>query len=247
MVLRSPGGLDARVPDAPSTRKPTLFLRHDSGGSVRAKIVDAILVGCAITIVCLVVLQKVAPGTSISGASIPKDTVTDWRRFQVLDRRSGAEAASVSLVLFTDYDCPYCQALSRVIDSAMRELPQELALTVRHFPLTVLHPRARRASAFAECARLEGRLSTAEALLYSLASDSGAEDWVGFAQKVGLANPQGVEVCMRSGPIQALIDADSVVARSLGARGTPVLLVNQRRLSGYMSLEVLRQVIREVR
>lgn len=214
---------------------------------MRAKIVDAILVCCAIAIVGLVAVQKFAPGLLINSASIPNDTVADWRTFQARERRTGAEAASVSLVLFTDYDCPYCQALSYVIDSAMRELPQEVALTVRHFPLTVLHPRARRASAFAECARLEGRLSTAEALLYSTASASSTEDWVGFAQKVGLADPPGVDVCMTSRPIQALIDADSAVARSLGARGTPVLLVNQRRLSGYMSLEVLRQVIREVR
>lgn len=44
-----------------------------------------------------------------------------------------------------------------------------------------------------------------------------------------------------------MIDADSAAARSIGARGTPLLLVNERRLSGYVSLDVLREVIREVR
>lgn len=208
---------------------------------------DAILVICAITIVCLVAVQKFAPGLSASSAAIPTDTVVQWRALQDSERRAGAEAASISLVLFTDYDCPYCQALSFVLDSAIRESPQEIALTVRHFPLTVLHPRARRASAFAECARKEGRFPAAEALLYATASAASTEDWVGFAQKVGLANPQAVEACMSSGPIQAMIDADSAAARSIGARGTPLLLVNERRLSGYMSLDVLREVIREVR
>ena len=68
------------------------------------------------------------------------------------DHVQGPATASVTLVEYGDYECPYCRAAVAIVQELQRVLPDRLRFVFRHFPLENRHPHARRAAEAAEAA-----------------------------------------------------------------------------------------------
>ncbi|MHB1297909.1 MAG: DsbA family protein [Gemmatimonadaceae bacterium] len=213
---------------------------------MRQRLVDAILVICALAMVGLAAANQFGPRKT-AGAQQPAVTkVAEWRKYQDGTRRAGAVTAPISIVVFSDYQCPFCRTLWSALDSLAREAPDSIAITVRHFPLTGIHPQARAASELAECARREGRFRAADSLLFQWPDTVKAERWESVALAIGL-QPSQIAVCMKSVEIAARIDADIAAASSLGATGTPLVLINDRRVPGLVGLAELRSIAKAAR
>ena len=73
------------------------------------------------------------------------------------DHVRGPASASVTLVEYGDYECPYCRAAVAIVEELQRVLPDDLRFVFRHFPLENLHPHARRAAEAAEAAASQGK------------------------------------------------------------------------------------------
>jgi protein-disulfide isomerase len=73
------------------------------------------------------------------------------------DHVQGPATATVTLVEYGDYECPYCKAAVPIVGDLQRLLGDQLRFVFRHFPLTTLHPHAQRAAEAAEAAGVQGK------------------------------------------------------------------------------------------
>ena len=69
----------------------------------------------------------------------------------------GPETAPVTIVEFSDFECPFCRRAGPVVEELLRRYPQEIRVVYRHLPLEHIHPRARAAAEASACADGQGR------------------------------------------------------------------------------------------
>jgi protein-disulfide isomerase len=142
----------------------------------------------------------------------------------------GAADAPVTIVEFTDYQCPFCQGYAQdtfprlkaaYIDSG------KVRYVARDFPLSN-HARARPAAVAAACAREQGRFWEMHEALLGHAGQLADEDFRAHAKSLGL-DAAAFEACRANGAHLARLDADVAAARAIGVRGTPTFLVGASR------------------
>jgi protein-disulfide isomerase len=146
----------------------------------------------------------------------------------------GERAAAVGIVVYSDFQCPYCERFAR---ETLPRLDREYLktgkafLVFRHLPLERLHPAAFRAAAVAECGRRQGRFWEVHDTLFARARDLPAAtlDLAAFATANGLRAAE-LERCVNKEG-QAAVARDESNSQALGITSTPTFLfgiVNER-------------------
>lgn len=167
----------------------------------------------------------------------------------------GDPNAPVTIVEFSDYECPFCK---QFYDNTLPQLEQYIEDgTVRFlwvdFPLTNIHPQARRASLAARCAADQGN-DDAYWQMHDALFES-QEQWGGqgtdsVAVFVDLANEIGLDgealqSCVESEDFAGVVDAGLQEGESLGVTGTPTFFVNGEKLVGAQPIQAFEQVIQK--
>jgi protein-disulfide isomerase len=143
------------------------------------------------------------------------------------DHWRGGERASVTLVEYGDYECPYSRMAFRTIQRLEQQLGGQLRFVFRHLPLTRIHPHALAAAHFAEAAALQTRFWPMHELLFHRQRALEDPDLWRYADQLGLDRGRlGVDLDGRTVSQRVQVDADS--ALESGARGTPTLFINGR-------------------
>ena len=160
------------------------------------------------------------------------------------DHVQGPATASVTLVEYGDYECPYCRAALAIVEELQRVLPDDLRFVFRHFPLDNLHPHARRAAEAAEAAASQGKFFEMHAALFEHQTALEDEDLLRYAAELGL------DTARFSAELHADTHADRVRedfrdgVRS-GVRGTPTFYLDNVRYDGVIGVRQLVATIRE--
>src|SRR5258705_9468430 len=102
------------------------------------------------------------------------------------DHVRGPASASVTLVEYGDYECPYCRAAVAIVEELQRVLPDALRFVFRHFPLENVHPHAPRAAEAAEAAAAQGKFFEMHAALFGHQTALEDEDLVRYATELDL-------------------------------------------------------------
>jgi len=157
--------------------------------------------------------------------------------------KGGGAKAPVTIVEFSDYQCPFCQRAESVVDQVMQAYGNKVRLVFRDFPLPI-HPQARPAAEAASCANAQGKFWEYHAKLFANQSALGDDKLKEYAQDVGL-DPAKFEECLTRKPFRAAIDKDMSEAAKLGINGTPAFFINGRLLSGAQPFEKFKEVIDE--
>jgi protein-disulfide isomerase len=157
----------------------------------------------------------------------------------------GSAAALVTVVAFTDYECPYCAKADKTIQTLRAELGEDLRVVIAMRPLP-MHENAALAARAVLAAGLQGK---AEAMHARVFADPKAITGAGLAAS---ARALGLDVAAfeaaRTGPATAAaLEQTEKVASALGASGTPTFFVNGRRLMGARPYEEFRAVVDEER
>jgi len=134
----------------------------------------------------------------------------------------GEPDAPITIVEFTDYECPYCKRFhATTFASLKREYIQtgKVRWVVRDLPLP-MHPNARDAALAAHCAGDEGKFWEMRDLLFEKAPAADTKFFQDYGTDLGL-NATAYRTCLATGPYVAQIDSDVRDARRAGISGTP--------------------------
>ena len=153
----------------------------------------------------------------------------------------GPANAPVTLVQFTDYQCPYCLRAEPTVAKLRERYGDELRVVVRHFPLD-FHRQARGAAEAAACARRQGRFFEYHDALFENQKALALPDLEARARKVGL-DLEAFRSCLSAKQTSKEVDADLEEGRRAGVSGTPAFFVNGILLSGVQPLEAFVEVI----
>lgn len=161
----------------------------------------------------------------------PTDTVVAWPSFAGVGHRVGPSRARVTVVVFSDYQCPACRRLDDRLTVAHARYPNEVAVVWRHMPLEG-HSAARSAALAAVCAANVGQFALMHSLLFMLADSLGTREWTNLAARAGVGDTTAFRTCMASPAAAATLDSDLAAARELGALATPTFLINSQKFVG---------------
>lgn len=196
---------------------------------------------CAVVTTSLVVRKELLSNARVSHVT----EVSDWRRIGAVGHRMGPRDAAVTIVVFSDFECPFCGALTKQLRELRREYPKEVAVVYRHFPLS-FHRHAIEAVRASECAAAQGRFEAFHDAVFAAQDSIGIVPWEHFAALAGIRDMSAFHDCAaRTGPVPALA-RDTLIGRQLGVRGTPTLLINETLLEGAQPLDTLKLYVARV-
>jgi protein-disulfide isomerase len=154
----------------------------------------------------------------------------------------GPQDAPITIVEFSDYECPYCQSWYQQVWLRLREeYADQVRLVYRDFPLPG-HPNAIPAAEAANCAGEQGKYYEYHDLLFGGSLGLNPEAYLSYAKQAGL-NQSDFETCIEERRYQAEVDADAQWAAELGVSSTPTFFINGIPLIGAQPYEVFKQVI----
>jgi protein-disulfide isomerase len=201
----------------------------------------ATLVICALLMTTIVVRREFfAP----EPPGVEPTRFAEWREFTTPEFRVGAPNPRVTLVVFSDFECPFCSRLAAFVDTMLTRYPSDVAMDFRHYPIPALHRNAVAAAVASECARSQGRFKEFHDLMFQRQKEIGVDPWPVSAARAGIADTAAFSRCLGDAAPVAKLAADSVAAARLEVSGTPTLLVNQWRVAGAPTLQALDSLIR---
>ena len=155
----------------------------------------------------------------------------------------GPENAAITLIEFSDYECPYCRSWhAEVFDRLMETYPDQVRVVYRDFPLTSIHPNAVPAAEAANCAYEQGGFWEFHRKLFDGVYGLSTEAYTQYASEIGL-DQAGFEECLNSRRYKAEVEADFEYAANLGVRSTPTFFLNGLPIVGAQPFEVFQEVI----
>jgi predicted DsbA family dithiol-disulfide isomerase len=153
----------------------------------------------------------------------------------------GPENAPVTIVEFSDFQCPYCTRARDVLKQLVEDYPQDLKVVYRDFPLGQ-HARAKPAAAAAQCAHEQERFWPYHDALFDHPEKLEDADLLIYAEDMGLDKDKFVK-CLASERPERAVDAHIAAAQRLGVNGTPALFINGVKLIGLLPLPLMRALI----
>ena len=155
----------------------------------------------------------------------------------------GKATAPVTIVEFSDFQCPYCKGADAIIRQLRTDYGDRLRVAFKQLPLG-MHPQARGAAEAALCASDQGKYWELREWMFANPGLLKPENFIAQAAALGL-NPEPFTKCVQGHAKAASVDHDLAVAEELGATGTPTFLVNGRLMEGARSAEDFKRVIDE--
>ena len=183
--------------------------------------------------------------TNPSPSINPNTAGTTVQNFDITkkDHVRGDFNAPVTLVEFSDFECPYCEkhfpTLSRILD----DYPGKVRLVYKHFPLANLHPNAQKAAEASECADEQGKFwEYHDKLFAGQPAGFSLDKFKQWAKDLGLKTDQ-FDNCLDSGKYAQKVRTDAQEGQQKGVQGTPATFVNGRLVSGALPYDSFKQLV----
>ncbi len=142
----------------------------------------------------------------------------------------GPADAAVTIVEFSDFQCPYCSRVGPTLTKVLEDYPKEVRVVYKHYPLS-FHQQALPAAKASAAAGKQGKFWEMHDLIFQNQRNLTPAAFKSYAEQLGL-DVARFEKDFASAAIAAEVEADVTLARSLGVTGTPGLFVNGRFMSG---------------
>jgi protein-disulfide isomerase len=147
------------------------------------------------------------------------------------DHVDGPDRAELELVMYGDFQCPYCTAAYPIVRRVRDQLAGRLLFAFRHFPLRDIHPAAERAAQASEAAAAQGEFWRMHDRMYESHGALGRDDLVSYARDLGLDVERfSSELDSELHAARVQRDVDSGLAS--GVNGTPTFFVGGRMHTG---------------
>jgi protein-disulfide isomerase len=181
-------------------------------------------------------LAKIAEAPPEDDAAVPIDAD---------DATWGSRLAPVTIVEFSDFQCPFCSKVVGTLDELKKTYgPDKLRVVFKHYPLP-FHQNARSAAEASQGVLAIGGPAAFWAyhdLLFSQQKDLGDEAYVRWGKQVGV-NGSALRAGLDTHSWAAKVQHDEEIATRVGVNGTPAFFINGTALSGAQPLDKFREVI----
>ena len=156
----------------------------------------------------------------------------------------GNADATVDIIEYSDFECPYCLRHLDSIERILSEYGDRVRLAYRHFPLTGIHPQAQKAAEASECAGEQGRFWEMHDAIFEASANKtmSVSKWKETAGGLGL-NASQFNTCLDSGQYAAKVSKQAAEGAAAGVQGTPATFVNGQLLSGAVPYEQLQALV----
>lgn len=147
----------------------------------------------------------------------------------------GPKEAKVTVVEFSDFQCPYCGKGRAVMDQVVAKYGNKVRLVFRDFPLD-FHEKAQKAAEAGQCANDQGKFWQMHDWMFDNQQNLDVESLKNAAKTLGIDSAK-FDSCLTSGQHAALVKKNIREGQEAGVRGTPAFFVNGTFLSGALPLD----------
>lgn len=164
----------------------------------------------------------------------------------------GTSDAEVTIVEFSDFQCPACRAIQPLISQIAAQYPEDVRVVYRHFPLTQ-HRYAELAARASEVAAMEGKFWELHDILFEKqpewdaagSAEEAQELLAGYAQQIGMDKDVFTEK-IQSDTVKSIVARDLSLGTQLGVNSTPTIYVNGQKITAPQQLpQVVAEIVRE--
>lgn len=144
------------------------------------------------------------------------------------DHIRGNKNAKVTIVEYTDLECPFCKRFHATTQEIMKKYGDDVRLVIRHFPLDQLHAQARQEALATECAAEQGKFWELVDIIFEKTTSNDGLDLAklpDYAKQAGVKDISKFNKCVADQKYADRVQADEQDAQAAGARGTPYSIV----------------------
>lgn len=165
----------------------------------------------------------------------------------LVGRVIGSEMASVPIVVFADFQCPYCADAQRTIKAILAADPDGVKILYRHLPLETIHPYAWTAALASECAGDQDAFPRYHDLLFALQDSLGELSWTDLAVRADVADTSVFDRCVSEERHAGTVERDVLLARDLGIDRTPTFVIGDEAWRGVPPASWVRKQVARAR
>jgi protein-disulfide isomerase len=151
----------------------------------------------------------------------------------------GSKTPLVTVVVFSDYQCPYCSRHDAALEVLFDKYKDHLQMAFFHYPLP-FHKAAKPAARAADAARLQGRFWDLHRVLFNAASLRELD--LGAAAEALELDLEKFKEDLQSPDRAALVEANIKLGADAGVTGTPTIFINGVRIVGAVPMDKLEEI-----
>jgi len=156
----------------------------------------------------------------------------------------GAPDAPVTIVEFSDFECPYCATLVSTLKAIEKNYKDQVRIVYLQFPLSQIHPDAEKAAEASLCANEQNQFWQMHDALFAEQARLGVDELRRKAAKLSL-DMAAFNTCLDGNKYASAVRADIAEGVKAGVKGTPAFFVNGRYYSGSQPYDEIQRVIEE--
>jgi protein-disulfide isomerase len=153
----------------------------------------------------------------------------------------GPADARITLVEFSDFECPFCSAAVKQVDTIMAAYPKDIKLIYKQFPLS-MHPHAELAAEASLAAREQGKFWEMYEVLFKNFRHLSRENILAWGKDLGLDTSK-FQADLDSHKYKSIVDKDLADGDAVGVYGTPAFYINGKQYNGEVTLAALKPII----
>jgi protein-disulfide isomerase len=167
-----------------------------------------------------------------------------WRALTTAPAPSfGAPDARVTIVEFSDFQCPYCAEAARTLKKVKETHGAAVRVIFRHYPLP-FHERAQAAAQAAAAAHAQNKFWEYHDMLFENQGALDAQALESYAERLKLDVAKFREASV-DGAVANLVTSDVALGDSVDVRGTPTVFVNGKRLANGVDYDAVSEAVNE--
>lgn len=188
----------------------------------------AVLACCALAVTGLLVKRELMPPPD---PNAPR-RVEDWSKYTERGQQLGPPEAPVRLLVFSDFECPYCQRFAGQMTALLQRPQRDIRITFRNYPISAIHPHARAAAIGGICADAQGVFLSYHDFMFAHQDSLGNFSIKDVGERIAIPDMQQFQECLTASSTADALRQDSLDASAFGVSGTPTVVLQGWRFSG---------------
>jgi protein-disulfide isomerase len=208
-----------------------------------------LLLGTIFGTLLMIVVVAVIFSSSTPATQSGEVVVDQAQLVQGATKIKGPETATITIVEFSDFECPACKSYQALLDQIIKTYPDAVRIVYRHFPLDSIHPNARLAAQASEVAGSQGKFWEFHDKLFAAQSewekiankDELKAKFADYAAQLQIDKQLFLEKIESPEAVQA-VKSDSDLGGSLSIQATPTFFVNGKMTAAPQLLETVKSL-----